>query len=108
MSVQDDQAHRRIIFRDWDADKSGLLNKTELHAMMGGSDEDKSAMIQQEREMVIFQVPCSGCCVSLGSCVSLDPVCLGLQCVAVRSYFVMARSSWKTTTRTGTATCPSR
>lgn len=58
MSVQDDEAHRRVIFRDWDGDKNGFLNRTEMHAMIGGTwNMDDSFMIQHERDMVIYQVP---------------------------------------------------
>ena len=47
-----------MLFRDWDADRSGRLNRTELLALVGGAWGDEgTGMIAHEREMVLFQVP---------------------------------------------------
>jgi hypothetical protein len=50
----DDATHRRVLFRDWDRDGSGRLDRAELLAMLSDGPASLSA---GEVDMVLYQVP---------------------------------------------------
>uniref|UniRef100_A0A7S0M292 EF-hand domain-containing protein n=1 Tax=Cryptomonas curvata TaxID=233186 RepID=A0A7S0M292_9CRYP len=52
----DDATHRRVLFRDWDRDRSGRLDRAELRAMLAGGGDGPASLSAGELDMVLYQL----------------------------------------------------